>query len=302
VKCIQSLVFAAVFAASSPALAEQTGYDIEKGSQEWRVHARWTDAAGASHSARFALPTALVKQDLETPLKFKKGEASKAQAAAINDYGETLGGVKLEAKSSGGAVSWSASGENKTKMKEAMEEAGHIADASLQAYLDDKGYTEIDGAILPDHARHVDEYAPELAGVVSALGGPTGDPRDFAAAALAFVQNIPYEKRALISDLYRRPLSLLGRNKGDCDSKTVLFLAMMRQAYPDLPLAVVYIPGHAFGAIGVDEAGGDRTVVVDSQRFVAVEPVGPALQEVGELTGKSKRRARWGRYTIQVAG
>ena len=300
-KPLRIAALAAALLASAPALAKQTRYDVEKGSQTWRFDAAWTDADGQKHSARFELPTSLVKQDLETPLSFKRGAASKHQAAAINAYAETLVGVELVARSSGAKVTWEARGQRRDEMQAAMDAAERIAGESLREYLDEKGYTEIDGAIMPAHARHVAEYAGDLAPVVAALGGPGADPRDFAAAALSFVQNIPYEKRAKVSDRYRRPLSLLGRNKGDCDSKTVLFLAMMRQAYPELPLAVVYIPGHAFGAIGVDAAGGDRTIRGGGQRFVAVEPVGPALQEIGELTGKSRRRARWGRYTIQVA-
>ena len=44
------------------------------------------------------------------------------------------------------------------------------------------------------------EYAAALAPVVAALWGRTGDPRVFADKALSFVQAIPYEQRAKVSD------------------------------------------------------------------------------------------------------
>ena len=112
-KSVRAAVVASLLCAAAPALAKQTNYDIQKGGQEWRFDASWTDAAGEKHQARFSLPTAQVKQDLETPLSFKKGEASKAQAQAINDYAKTLKGVDLDAVASGGKVSWSASGKRR---------------------------------------------------------------------------------------------------------------------------------------------------------------------------------------------
>ena len=112
------------------------------------------------------------------------------------------------------------------------------------------------------------------------------------------MQSIPYEMRVKVSDRYRRPLSILGRNKGDCDSKSVLFLALMRQAWPETQSAMVYIKGHAFAALGIEAERGDDTVKVDGDRWVGVEPVGPSLAQAGELGKTSRRKARWGRYDL----
>jgi len=114
------------------------------------------------------------------------------------------------------------------------------------------------------------------------------------------VQSIPYEQRAKVSDLYRRPLSVLGRNKGDCDSKTVLFLALMHEAYPDLPVAIVYRPGHAYAALGLERQRGDMRFREDGQVWVGVEPVGPAVRSIGEVRGKSRRRAKLGMVHLAV--
>ena len=56
------------------------------------------------------------------------------------------------------------------------------------------------------------------------LGGQQ-EPRVFANKALSFTQAIPYGEGRK-PDKYRRPLSMIGRNKGDCDSKQSCFCAM----------------------------------------------------------------------------
>ena len=154
--------------------------------------------------------------------------------------------------------------------------------------------------IVPDHIRHVEEYTDELKPIVDALGGATKDPRIFGNKALAFVQNIPYEKRALVKDRYRRPLSLIGRNKGDCDSKTVLYLSLMKSAYPQMSVAVVYIKGHAFGALEIEPKKGDKVIRKDGKKYVAVEPVGPKVARMGKVGPKSRRSLAVKRYRLRI--
>ena len=97
-------------------------------------------------------------------------------------------------------------------------------------------------------------------------------------------------------DRYRRPLSLLGRNRGDCDSKVVLYLSLMKAAYPRLDSGIVQIKGHAYGAL--DISGDGRTIKVGKERWLVVEPVGPAVVPMGVLGGRSKRKSRLGRYEV----
>ena len=148
-------------------------------------------------------------------------------AKEVNKKTAGLKGVKVTAWATNrGQVKIQARGKSRAKVKAGLQQGSDARDDALEQFMVDNGYTHLGKKIIPDHARHVLEYAGELSPVVEAIGSPTMDPREFANLALSFVQTIPYEKRARIADLYRRPLSLLGRNKGDCDSKTVLFLAL----------------------------------------------------------------------------
>ena len=210
--------------------------------------------------------------------------------------------MKVKAKvSRSGQISISVRAKKRSRAQAVLSQATEIRDEATETYLAEHGYTRLDGAIVADHALHAEQYADDVAPVVAALGGATEDPREFAGLALGFVQSIPYQSRAKSNNAYRRPLKVIARNKGDCDSKSTLFLALMRSAYPDLPLSVVYIPGHAFTGLGIEAQSGDIRFREDGQTWVVAEPVGPAMFAVGETTGKSRRRARWGRVKIKVA-
>jgi hypothetical protein len=127
------------------------------------------------------------------------------------------------------------------------------------------------------------DYADDLAPVAAALReGARGD-RAFVERALSFVQSIPYERLRGDGSGYRPPLALLATNKGDCDSKAVLFLGLVRAAVPDLPLAVVHVPGHVVVGLGLPKGKGDRAFQGDGARYVYAEPVGPGLYPLGEL-------------------
>ena len=63
---------------------------------------------------------------------------------------------------------------------------------------------------------------------------------------------------------------------------------------PRLDAAVVYIPRHTFGAVGLPAESGEVCVRVDGEKLVMVEPVGPAQRELGDGGRRSKSRARSG--------
>ena len=282
------------------AAADQTAFEVEKSPQRWAFDVRWTDASGARHRAQFELPTAMVKADLDEPLRYKLQEANQTIAAEVRSWAADRKGPEIKARVSNGGVQITASGKNRDKIEQALAEAAVVRDQAAARYRAEHGFTTLDGGILPDHIQHVRDYADDLDPVVTALGGPGDDPRAFAELALGFVQNIPYEQASKQRDRYRRPLSLLGRNRGDCDSKSTLYLALMHQAWPELPLAMVYIPGHAYVGMGMEPQRGEAKLERDDRSWLLAEPVGPSLLPVGEVGKKSRRRAKRGRVDLMV--
>jgi hypothetical protein len=285
--------------------AKQTKHSVQKSPDKWSFVFAWTDPEGRRHKASFKLDASLIKQDIEEPLRFQRRKAAEYQAKKVRQWGKKQKGVKIGAKAEKGRVTISASGKPGA-IKEGLKGAKEVRDRALGDYMDEYGYTyyrppfRLRKGIVPDYLRHVEEYSDDLMPVVDALGGPTKDPRVFANKALSFVQNIPYELRALKSDRYRRPLSVIGRNKGDCDSKTVLFLSLMHAAYPKLDLGVVYVRKHAFGALGLEPERGETRFRNGGEVWVGVEPVGPAVAPIGKLGFKSKLKLKTFRYRLRT--
>jgi len=285
---------------STPLHAEQTKFEVDKTPQRWSFDLRWADVDGERHRARFELPTADVRADLDEPLRYKTKDANTYIVREVRRWARDRKGPEISVSASGGAIQISASGKSRAKIKEALADAAQVRDEAAAAYRDEHGFTLIDDAIAPDHIRHVRDYADDLAPVVAALGGPGDSPEAFAELALGFVQSIPYEQASLQRDRYRRPLSLLGRNRGDCDSKATLYLALLHHAWPELPLAMVYIKGHAFVGLGLEAERGQDTLKADDEIWLLAEPVGPAMKPLGEVARKSKRKSRCGRADIRA--
>ena len=279
--------------------AKQTRFKVTESGSTLTYDVAWTNAAGKTLEATFRLPADEVQEDLDERVRFRINEATRYSADAVNEWSKTLkGGTEIKATAAkGGGVSFSGTGKDKASVNAALEEAQKVQRKAMREYAAKYGWTiDSSGAIMPDHAVHAANYAPNLAPVVEALGGATDDKRVFARKALSFVQSIPYEKAPKQRDRFRRPLSLIGKNQGDCDSKVVLYLALMRQAYPQLPLAVVVIEGHAFAALGLDPEKGYDKIKIDGEKWTAVEPVGPALHPLGELSKYSAKAAKKGRF------
>ncbi len=281
--------------AAGSAHADQTAFSVQRGPARWTFDVAWTDADAAPHRARFDLPGDGVRADLDQPLRLRLRQVANEVAQQVREAASDMPGVDAKVRvTQVGGININVTARNKAQVTSAMAQLAQVRDQAWQQLLTDRGYTRLDDDITPDHARHVAQYAPQLAPVVAALGGPGDSPRAFADRALAFVQSIPYEERAKVSDRYRRPLSVLGRNLGDCDSKTVLFLSLMRQAWPDTPLAIAYIEGHAFGLAALDRQKGDVRLRAAGRKWVALEPVGPGLARAGELSSDRKKAFKRG--------
>lgn len=267
--------------------------------------AAWVEGK-AKRKVTAPLPNGPLVADLKAPLRFPSAAAAEAQADAVRAWAKkTLPkGTTLQVRVvKGGGVSFSVRARSRSAAKDALRGAEEVAEAELRRFATSKGFTvDADRTILPDHAREAVESAPSLRALADALaaGLPSDDPRAFAERALHFVQSIPYEKRKGGGDAgFRRPLSLLVKNKGDCDGKTVLFLGLMRARHPQLPMAVVLVPEHAFAAVAIEPHSGERTIREDGVQYVILEPVGPAQVDIGEPSKAGRRGMRFGRAELR---
>lgn len=257
----------------------------------------WKDGQGKRQKIDFALPTAVVDNDKDevTWLQRKKMYESVAKDVRSFAKKQKKKGVTMKVTVERGVLI-SASGPKK-ETKAALKEAEAIRDESMQKWLYANFFTELDsGDVSFDHARLAAEYADDLAPLAAALRDGTRTNREYVERTLSFVQSIPYEarKRNGGDPGYRRPVALLSRNKGDCDSKAVLFLALVHAELPKVDKAVIYIPGHALAAVELPAEKGDKVRKVDGEKLIYAESVGPALHPLGTAAPENAKQAKKG--------
>ncbi|MBV7597299.1 transglutaminase domain-containing protein [Aeromonas sp. sia0103] len=174
-------------------------------------------------------------------------------------------------------------------------------------------FTPPDGhpAIKQDHVRIALESRQELAPLTELLtqeGATETEVRQQTVAQmLDFIQAIPY--RLLDSPSGRTgkgflsPRQVLEQNQGDCDSKVTLMAAMLAQRFPELPQAMVFVPGHTLLGVALPAKPGDATLAWEGQTYLLLEPTGPAQLPMGQIASTSKTLVdskQWKVQPVQV--
>jgi hypothetical protein len=119
-----------------------------------------------------------------------------------------------------------------------------------------------------------------------------------------WLQQIPYQD---LSDRlqssgasYSPPLRLLRENRADCDSKAVLLAALIRMLLPDIKQAIIYLPGHAILAVKIPAANGDSSVTINGSEYTLIDPTGPALLPVGQISSQYIIFVQPGSFSYQL--
>ncbi len=180
----------------------------------------------------------------------------------------------------------------------------------FKSYLDQHYYkhhgSENSQLIRPDHIRIAEDSSAELRDAAQTLqqiilATATEEEKQrvnqdekqlVLPGLLNFVQSIPYDP--LESDDSRRgvsflmPEQVLAQNRGDCDSKSALFMALVMALYPELKQAIIYVPDHALVAIDLPRTNTDQeTLPIQGKPFLLFEVTGPAEVPPGITGDKS---------------
>jgi hypothetical protein len=102
---------------------------------------------------------------------------------------------------------------------------------------------------------------------------------------MGFLQSIPYDtlqnRRTSNGSGFQTPYALLRTNRGDCDTKSVALLAILRSLYPTLPLSMIYVSEHAFVGIGIAQGPKDYALKLNNRPYVLADPTGPSQIPLG---------------------
>ncbi|WP_026971485.1 hypothetical protein [Aliagarivorans marinus] len=158
--------------------------------------------------------------------------------------------------------------------------------------------------ITPSHQQLAELSSPHLQALADATlgeGENALEMRQHIALMLSFVQAIPYNQLQSADGKrgkgYQTPIQVIRNNQGDCDSKSTLLAAVIRQAYPRIAVAMVYLNDHALLAVDIGPEAGDETIDVSGRPMVLIEPTGPAQLPIGRVGSGSRQKIGSGQYT-----
>jgi transglutaminase-like putative cysteine protease len=162
-------------------------------------------------------------------------------------------------------------------------------------------------AIKQDHRRYAEESSNHLSGIVLAIKEQINNPnnaREFINFTLNWLQAIPYDtlKNRISSNGsgFAAPQQLLLNNKGDCDSKSTLFLALLKSYNPKLSAQMVFLPNHALVGINLNPNETDAKIIRNYLSYILAEPTGAAQYKLGEIAPSSHMAIRNHQFTTEL--
>ena len=144
--------------------------------------------------------------------------------------------------------------------------------------------------IVPDAVTIAEKTQSLLRTLVVAIGNELKDNsrRSYTNYVGHFVQSIPYDslssKLSSRGDGFTPPNYLLLNNRGDCDSKVSLTLALLKEIIPEARMIIVYFPKHAIFGIQMAKQANDITLMHNGTEFVLMDVAGPAVLPAGQLS------------------
>lgn len=283
------LLFCLIWAV--PAQAAQTGFAVNRIGKELEFSYQYLDYSGQYKDLRFRLNAQVVEKGNAEFQPFD-GEAMKEYTLQTLQYhAAQMKGVNVTVDRVGDVLSFNARGNSDRVVQAALDEMKLRNEEAQEKFLESSFFIKDTTGkyILPDHIRVAARYIDRMRPVGKALMNQSQDrsPRGIANAALAFLQSIPYDTlqdRATSNGSgFTTPYGMLALNKGDCDTKSVALISILRGLNGRLPMVMVYTKNHAFVGIQIPAVSGDRVLTIDKKIYVLTEPAGPALYPLGKI-------------------
>jgi hypothetical protein len=256
----------------------------------------YTGFDGQPKKLSFRLDTKTLKTGAEEFQALNQNLLEKYVKDYLDYYATRIPNVKITVTQDGTKTNFAAYGENEVVVNKAIGEMQKRFHEAEDNYLQSQFFIRdaANNGAIPDHTRIAKRYTEYMHPVSQAIEQQLADrsPRTILNSALNFLQNIPYDRledrKTSNGAGFVTPYGLLQYNKGDCDTKSVALISIMRNLLPTLPTVIVYIPKHAFVGFAVATKKGDRILTIKGKEYVLAEPVGPGLFPVGEISEESR--------------
>jgi len=220
--------------------------------------------------------------------------------------------AKISIKQLGGSLSREVSGKFADQVNGIIETLSKKREEAEADYLTKNYYVSFKNemgrmTIKQDHQRYAKESSNNLSGVVTAIKEQLKNPnnaREFIDFTLNWLQTIPYDtlenRISSNGSGFAAPRQLLLNNKGDCDSKSTLFLALLKSYNPKLSAQMIFLPNHALVGINIKANTMDEKIIQNNVVYILAEPTGEAQYKLGEIAPSSKMAIRNRQFTTEL--
>ncbi|MFC3121158.1 hypothetical protein [Agaribacter flavus] len=297
--------------APNEALSKQLSFQKKQTEEATIFKYRWFD--GERHFAiNFALNNFSLQQLPDSPIRYNNQLLQQEIVAAIRRYAVEVSadGVQVVISRLGLTTEYQVRAPNDKVAKATLAHIENLQEKVKREYYKENyflNYTSPQGetGIQHDFERYVEDSKNALMPIVDAIKAiqqNTKDYREFISIALSWVQSIPYnDLRSRISSNgsgFASPKDLILQNRGDCDSKSTLFAALLQAYNEQIKVSMVLLPNHALLAIGLRALPNEKTVKHEGVPYVLIEPTGPAYFKIGEADEDSLLAIRNRQYSL----
>ncbi|MFQ3249231.1 MAG: hypothetical protein ACI9O6_001035 [Glaciecola sp.] len=230
------------------------------------------------------------------------------------EYAQTIDPkvARINIKRSGSSLNMEVSGSSETKINEITETLSSKHTQAETEYLAKNYYTPFQNefgqmAIKQDHRRYAIESSDNLESVVESIKNQLNKPnnsREFINFTLDWLQTIPYDtlenRISSNGSGFAAPKQLILNNKGDCDSKSTLFLALLKAYNPNISVKMIFLPQHALVGISMKAEKNDIAIEQDGMTYILAEPTGAAQLPLGEIAPSSMMYVRNRQFTTEM--
>ncbi|WP_448565627.1 transglutaminase domain-containing protein [Thalassotalea ganghwensis] len=298
---------------SGPVIAEQTSFIKLKRGESYLFKYQWRDINDQPQSLAFSIPRKSLFAKFRGFRRYKSAMANEYVKTALKKHfrQHPITGVTLEYTGSIEGNIIEVSGRNEQLVNQTYQTLMELEQKFFQQYLEQSFYHQFnlptgEIGIKPDHLRFARLSVDDLKVIKSIVLDEVEvkNIRKVTNYLLGFVQNIPYEtlesRATSLGAGYNPPLRVLWENKGDCDSKATLTVAMLRALMPRIKMALVFIDKHALLGINVPPQGNDSQITIDNVTYVLADPTGPRLMNLGQISAEVQNVINSGHYTIET--
>lgn len=276
-----------------------------------RLAYQWKMPGGTVQTAHVNLPQDAAEQGNREFVRFSNADANQYAYEALKKHvnAANIKGLTLRRSHSGYDIQYRGPTYNQPRVKQIMEEIEILQSKAFDDYVATSFYTYLeDDKLMPDHKRIAKRYIRAMRPVAEGLAPAMRamNQRERINYLMHFLQSIPYDtltsRYSSNGAGFQTPYGLLINNKGDCDTKAVALMALLRNFYPKMRMVMVYIEGHAFIGLNMRPQGGESALKLGGTTFVIADPTGPAQVKLGQPDNRALKALKSGKYSYQELG